>query len=135
MESGFLGISTADSAPAGGGEAGAGDPGGPGGALGMLFAVRSDPRGEKDPTVREVAPEDEEEGDSEGFETISEGDEEEIGSDFGSNDSEEEDEVGHLPRNFGEVETKSRFTDYSLSSSVIRRNDQLSLLDDRFEKV
>ena len=26
-----------------------------------------------------------------------------------------------------------RFTEYSMSSSVIRRNDQLSLLDDRFE--
>lgn len=32
-------------------------------------------------------------------------------------------------------ETKSRFTEYSLSSSVIRRNEQLTLLDDRFEKV
>ncbi|XP_055312888.1 protein LTV1 homolog [Sitodiplosis mosellana] len=31
-------------------------------------------------------------------------------------------------------ETKSRFTEYSMSSSVIRRNEQLSLLDDRFEK-
>ena len=32
-------------------------------------------------------------------------------------------------------ETKSRFTNYSMSSSVIRRNDGLTLLDDRFEKV
>lgn len=32
-------------------------------------------------------------------------------------------------------ETKSRFTNYSLSSSVIRRNEGLTLLDDRFEKV
>lgn len=32
-------------------------------------------------------------------------------------------------------ETKSRFTEYSLTSSVMRRNEQLSLLDDRFEKV
>jgi len=31
-------------------------------------------------------------------------------------------------------ETKSRFTEYSLTSSVMRRNEQLSLLDDRFEK-
>lgn len=35
---------------------------------------------------------------------------------------------------FDEEETKSRFTEYSMSSSVIRRNEQLSLLDDRFEK-
>ncbi|XP_029920499.1 protein LTV1 homolog [Myripristis murdjan] len=31
-------------------------------------------------------------------------------------------------------ETKSHFTEYSLTSSVMRRNEQLTLLDDRFEK-
>lgn len=36
--------------------------------------------------------------------------------------------------NFSDEETKSKFTSYSMSSSVIRRNDQLSLLDDKFEK-
>ncbi|XP_060755554.1 protein LTV1 homolog isoform X2 [Neoarius graeffei] len=35
---------------------------------------------------------------------------------------------------FMDCETKSRFTDYSLTSSVMRRNEQLTLLDDRFEK-
>jgi len=35
---------------------------------------------------------------------------------------------------FDDEETKSRFTEYSMSSSVIRRNEQLELLDDRFEK-
>lgn len=35
---------------------------------------------------------------------------------------------------FMHEETKSRFTEYSMSSSVMRRNDQLTLLDDRFEK-
>uniref|UniRef100_H2Y666 Protein LTV1 homolog n=1 Tax=Ciona savignyi TaxID=51511 RepID=H2Y666_CIOSA len=35
---------------------------------------------------------------------------------------------------FSDEETKSRFTAYSMTSSVIRRNDQLSMLDDRFEK-
>ncbi|XP_071765113.2 protein LTV1 homolog [Centroberyx gerrardi] len=35
---------------------------------------------------------------------------------------------------FLDEETKSRFTEYSLTSSVMRRNEQLSLLDDRFEK-
>uniref|UniRef100_A0A3B5LX23 Protein LTV1 homolog n=1 Tax=Xiphophorus couchianus TaxID=32473 RepID=A0A3B5LX23_9TELE len=35
---------------------------------------------------------------------------------------------------FVNEETKSRFTEYSLTSSVMRRNEQLSLLDDRFEK-
>ncbi|NXY91556.1 LTV1 protein, partial [Alcedo cyanopectus] len=35
---------------------------------------------------------------------------------------------------FMQEETKSRFTDYSMTSSVIRRNEQLTLLDDRFEK-
>lgn len=37
-------------------------------------------------------------------------------------------------RRFDEEETKSRFTEYSMSSSVIRRNEQLTLLDDRFDK-
>lgn len=51
---------------------------------------------------------------------------------------EERDEVGSLYGNqytFKDEETKSRFTDYSMSSSVIKRNEQLSLLDDKFEKV
>lgn len=70
-------------------------------------------------------------------------DDDEEGSDVDSNEAgysgEEDDEVGPLPgaRNFpqfDEEETKSRFTEYSMSSSVIRRNQQLSLLDDRFEE-
>lgn len=36
---------------------------------------------------------------------------------------------------FMNEETRSRFTEYSLTSSVMRRNEQLTLLDDRFEKV
>ncbi|XP_074846548.1 protein LTV1 homolog [Carettochelys insculpta] len=35
---------------------------------------------------------------------------------------------------FMEEETKSRFTEYSMTSSVMRRNEQLTLLDERFEK-
>lgn len=50
-----------------------------------------------------------------------------IDSDF---DGTEDDE-----HSFEKEETKSRFTNYSMTSSVIRRNDQLSLLDDRFEKM
>ena len=46
--------------------------------------------------------------------------------DNGSNDRE---------KMFMDEETKSRFTNYSMSSSVIRRNEGLTLLDDRFEKV
>ncbi|XP_058829220.1 protein LTV1 homolog [Topomyia yanbarensis] len=63
---------------------------------------------------------------------------EEYGSDIDSNeagmsgDNEELDGLG--PLKFDREETKSRFTEYSMSSSVIRRNEQLSLLDDRFEK-
>lgn len=68
---------------------------------------------------------------------------EEDANDVDSNDAdyngEEDDEVGPMPfsknfPNFDDEETKSRFTEYSMSSSVIRRNEQLSLLDDRFEK-
>lgn len=63
--------------------------------------------------------------------------------DVDSNDAdcsnEEDDELGPLPRSskfahFENEESRSRFTEYSMSSSVIRRNEQLTLLDDRFEK-
>lgn len=46
-------------------------------------------------------------------------------------DSEAYDDVGSLNME----ETKSRFTDYSMSSSIIRRNENLQLLDDQFEQV
>ena len=54
-------------------------------------------------------------------------------------ESEDGDQLGPLRgdrkfANFDQEETKSRFTEYSMSSSVIRRNEQLALLDDRFEK-
>lgn len=53
-------------------------------------------------------------------------------------DDENEDRLGPLRSrrfaNYDGEETKSRFTEYSMSSSVIRRNEQLALLDDRFEK-
>uniref|UniRef100_A0A0K8TRC2 Protein LTV1 homolog n=1 Tax=Tabanus bromius TaxID=304241 RepID=A0A0K8TRC2_TABBR len=71
--------------------------------------------------------------------------EEDYGSDVDSNgmmfsDDEDDDELrdrlGPLMREhrFNDEETRSRFTEYSMSSSVIRRNEQLSLLDDRFEQ-
>ncbi|VVC28623.1 Hypothetical protein CINCED_3A022932 [Cinara cedri] len=41
------------------------------------------------------------------------------------------DDIGSLNMD----DTKSRFTDYSMSSSVIRRNENLKLLDDQFEKL
>ncbi|KAK3909131.1 Protein LTV1-like protein [Frankliniella fusca] len=52
-------------------------------------------------------------------------------------DSESRDELGSLgrPCQFEDEETRSRFTEYSMSSSVMRRNQQLSLLDHRFEKI
>lgn len=46
-------------------------------------------------------------------------------------DSEANDDVGSLIMD----DTKSRFTDYSMSSSIIRRNENLKLLDDQFEHV
>ena len=50
-----------------------------------------------------------------------------VGSDFGGGFDDEQSFTGE--------ETKSRFTNYSMTSSVIRRNEGLTLLDDRFEKV
>lgn len=68
-----------------------------------------------------------------------EDDDDDVASDGAAySQDEEDDELGPLPHSnfpkFDNEETKSRFTEYSMSSSVIRRNDQLSLLDDRFEK-
>lgn len=55
--------------------------------------------------------------------------EDDFGSDFGSDDfSDDEDR-------FMEEETKTQFTNYSMSSSVMRRSEGLTLLDDRFEKL
>ncbi|KAB5523614.1 hypothetical protein PHYPO_G00154620 [Pangasianodon hypophthalmus] len=48
--------------------------------------------------------------------------------------SDEEGEADRRQFMFMDCETRSRFTDYSLTSSVMRRNEQLTLLDDRFEK-
>ncbi|CAG0889161.1 unnamed protein product [Darwinula stevensoni] len=38
-------------------------------------------------------------------------------------------------QSFADEETRSRFTNYSLTSSVMRRNEQLTLLDERFETL
>lgn len=79
-------------------------------------------------------------GEDEGSEEEWSDEEEEEASDVDSNKAEnysdeELDDLGPLlNNNFEQEETKSRFTEYSMSSSVIRRNAQLSLLDDRFEK-
>lgn len=70
--------------------------------------------------------------------------EEEDGEDFQSD--EEYDSEGPLSDDsdfkgkmkeflFMEEETKSRFTEYSMTSLVMKRNEQLTLLDERFEKV
>ena len=59
-------------------------------------------------------------------------------SDAADEDSGDDDlsDLGSLgERSFMEEETKTRFTNYSMTSSVIRRNQGLALLDDRFEKV
>jgi len=40
-----------------------------------------------------------------------------------------------LESDFSEEETKTRFTNYSMTSSVIRRTQELQLLDDRFERI
>lgn len=53
-----------------------------------------------------------------------------------SDNEDDASDIGSLgDMNFNDVETKSRFTNYSMSSSVIKRNEGLTLLDDRFEKV
>jgi len=59
-------------------------------------------------------------------------------SNGGRSEDEEDDILGELGGGgefmFANEETRSRFTSYSMSSSVIRRNKQLSLVDDKFEE-
>ena len=64
-------------------------------------------------------------------------DHDDVNSDFGGYGSEEDDSLGSLEGGFAfeDEETRSRFTKYSMSSSVIPRSENLALLDDRFEKV
>ncbi len=50
-------------------------------------------------------------------------------------DSDAEGDANHDQKTYLSEETKSHFTNYSITSSVMRRNDGLTLLDDRFEKV
>ncbi|CAD7088232.1 unnamed protein product [Hermetia illucens] len=97
---------------------------------------------EDDFVVQAMGGEDEDDEFDEDEEYEDEEDEEEV--DFDSDnlgdsdvsDAELEDKLGPLmkERRFSDEETKSRFTEYSMSSSVIRRNEQLNLLDERFEK-
>ncbi|XP_040043126.2 protein LTV1 homolog [Gasterosteus aculeatus] len=73
---------------------------------------------------------DEDDDDDEWEDTDEEGD---FGSEGGLSGDED---LGRRAREFlfMDEETKSRFTEYSMTSSVMRRNEQLTLLDDRFEK-
>merc|ERR1712029_654758 len=96
---------------------------------------------ELDELFKEALAEREDDADDE-YEDISDDEDEErdFDSDFGGRSSDEEDDDvpdlldarGH--RLFMEEETKSRFTEYSMSSSVVRRNAQLTILDDKFEE-
>ena len=85
---------------------------------------------------KEALAEREEEDDEDEYEDVptdeeEDGEERDFDSDFGGRSEDEEDDVvpdlmdarGH--RLFMEEETKSRFTEYSMSSSVIRRNAQV----------
>ncbi|XP_053962003.1 protein LTV1 homolog [Anastrepha ludens] len=82
------------------------------------------------------------EDDKDALSNVEEDNERDFDSDNLNESDDEEDEqelmdrLGPLLRkhSFNDEETKSRFTEYSMSSSVIRRNDQLTLLDDRFER-
>lgn len=78
---------------------------------------------------------DEDEDDDDEWEDTDEEDDEDEEQDYDSEGGLSEDkEGGRREFMFADCETKSRFTEYSLTSSVMRRNEQLTLLDDRFEK-
>lgn len=78
------------------------------------------------------AEDDEEDDDDEEWEDTDE-DDEDIDSDGGFSDERIRD-GGVREFLFEDEETRTRFTEYSMTSSVMRRNEQLTLLDDRFEK-
>lgn len=59
------------------------------------------------------------------------GEEQDFDSEAGLSDDEEGRRREFM---FADCETKTRFTEYSLTSSVMRRNEQLTLLDDRFDE-
>jgi len=63
-----------------------------------------------------------------------EGDEDEDDDDVSSNEADFS-ENDFSDDEFIDAETKTRFTNYSMTSSVIRRNEGLTMLDDRFEKI
>lgn len=64
-----------------------------------------------------------------------------IGGDEMKNGESDDDTIGSLDgQTYNESDAggdgnRSHFTSYSMSSSVVRRNEQLTLLDDRFEKM
>lgn len=64
-------------------------------------------------------------GNDEEFDTDSEA------SDISSNNFFSDEDID----GFAKEETKSRFTEYSMTSSVIRRTEGLKVLDDRFERI
>lgn len=73
--------------------------------------------------------------DDDEWEDTDEEDDEDEEQDYDSEGGLSEDEEGGRKEfMFADCETKSRFTEYSLTSSIMRRNEQLTLLDDRFEK-
>lgn len=93
----------------------------------------SDPENQLEDNFIEIANAERVGGESEDYD-----DDESYEDDEADYDSEERDEVCSLdgPQySFKDEETKSRFTEYSMSSLVIKRNEQLTLLDNRFEKV
>lgn len=56
-------------------------------------------------------------------------------SDISSGNLDLEQDLSDFEDEDSEDETKSRFTDYSMTSSVIRRTQGLKILDDRFERI
>ncbi|KAL1454004.1 hypothetical protein WDU94_010301, partial [Cyamophila willieti] len=75
------------------------------------------------------------------FEDINEDDEgdddeyEDMSSEFDPDDEERDGFDENNEKLFAREETKSRFTEYSMSSSVMKRNENLTYLDDTFEQM
>ena len=62
-------------------------------------------------------------------------DDDEDEDEYGSDEAEQDYDNDSESKSVREFETKSKFSNYSMSSSVIRRNEKLRYLDDHFENI
>lgn len=89
--------------------------------------------GKKKGQPSKMTPGDEFDMEADGWESCSDSDADSSGEEFSGVDSDFDLNPSDLED--ADDDNKTRFTNYSMTSSVIRRTEELKLLDDRFEKI